>query len=74
MSDVAAPTRRVRPETSGPVLGMVLFVASEAMFFATFFGAYFTIKVNAGLAAGRLAAPEARHRHDPHGDADRSAA
>jgi heme/copper-type cytochrome/quinol oxidase subunit 3 len=34
--------RAVR-ETSGPVLGMVLFVASEAMFFATFFGAYFTI-------------------------------
>ncbi len=35
-----APTR----EMSGPILGMVLFVASEAMFFATFFGAYFTIR------------------------------
>jgi cytochrome c oxidase subunit 3 len=34
--------RAVR-ESSGPVLGMVLFVASEAMFFATFFGAYFTL-------------------------------
>ena len=34
--------RTVR-RTSGPVLGMVVFVASEAMFFATFFGAYFTI-------------------------------
>jgi cytochrome c oxidase subunit 3 len=34
--------RTVR-RTSGPVLGMVIFVASEAMFFATFFGAYFTI-------------------------------
>ena len=34
--------RAVR-QTSGPVLGMVVFVASEAMFFATFFGAYFTI-------------------------------
>jgi cytochrome c oxidase subunit 3 len=34
--------RAVR-RTSGPVLGMVVFVASEAMFFATFFGAYFTI-------------------------------
>ena len=34
--------RTVR-QTSGPVLGMVVFVASEAMFFATFFGAYFTI-------------------------------
>jgi cytochrome c oxidase subunit 3 len=47
MSDVAAPTRQTRPEMSGPVLGMVLFVASEAMFFAAFFGAYFTIKANA---------------------------
>jgi cytochrome c oxidase subunit III len=34
--------RAVR-QTSGPVLGMVVFVASEAMFFATLFGAYFTI-------------------------------
>ena len=34
--------RAVR-KTSGPVLGMVVFVASEAMFFATFFGAYFTM-------------------------------
>jgi cytochrome c oxidase subunit 3 len=32
---------------SGPVLGMVLFVASEAMFFAAFFGGYFTIRANA---------------------------
>jgi cytochrome c oxidase subunit 3 len=39
---VARDERAVR-QTSGPVLGMVLFVASEAMFFATFFGAYFTI-------------------------------
>jgi len=29
---------------SRPILGMVLFVASEAMFFAAFFGAYFTIR------------------------------
>jgi len=35
--------QRVVRQTSGPVLGMVVFVASEAMFFATFFGAYFTI-------------------------------
>jgi cytochrome c oxidase subunit 3 len=34
---------RIVRQTSGPVLGMVVFVASEAMFFATFFGAYFTI-------------------------------
>ncbi len=37
------PDERAVRQTSGPVLGMVLFVASEAMFFATFFGAYFTI-------------------------------
>jgi cytochrome c oxidase subunit III len=40
--DLARDERAVR-RTSGPVLGMVVFVASEAMFFATFFGAYFTI-------------------------------
>jgi len=47
MSDVAMPRERMRPEMSGPVLGMVLFVASEAMFFAAFFGGYFTIRANA---------------------------
>ena len=47
MSDVTATPNRTRPEMSGPVLGMVLFVASEAMFFAAFFGGYFTIKANA---------------------------
>jgi cytochrome c oxidase subunit III len=40
--DLTSDERAVR-QTSGPVLGMVVFVASEAMFFATFFGAYFTI-------------------------------
>ena len=40
--DLTRDERAVR-QTSGPVLGMVVFVASEAMFFATFFGAYFTI-------------------------------
>ena len=47
MSDVTTPRERARPEMSGPVLGMVLFVASEAMFFAAFFGGYFTIRANA---------------------------
>ncbi len=47
MSDVTVTKQRARPEMSGPVLGMVLFVASEAMFFAAFFGGYFTIKANA---------------------------
>jgi cytochrome c oxidase subunit 3 len=47
MSDVTTQRERARPEMSGPVLGMVLFVASEAMFFAAFFGGYFTIRANA---------------------------
>jgi cytochrome c oxidase subunit 3 len=47
MSAVAAPREQAPREMSGPVLGMVLFVASEAMFFAAFFGGYFTIKANA---------------------------
>ena len=46
MSAVASPERKTKPELSGPVLGMVLFVASEAMFFAGFFAAFFTIKDN----------------------------
>jgi cytochrome c oxidase subunit 3 len=46
MSAVTAQTERPSREMSGPVLGMVLFVASEAMFFAAFFGAYFTIRGN----------------------------
>jgi len=46
VSAVATPDKKARPELSGPVLGMVLFVASEAMFFAAFFAAFFTIKDN----------------------------
>ena len=44
MSAVTVPEVRAPREMSGPVMGMVLFVASEAMFFAAFFGAYFTIR------------------------------
>ncbi len=44
MSVAAISEERTRREMSGPILGMVLFVASEAMFFAAFFGAYFTIR------------------------------
>ncbi len=47
MSAVAVRRERAPREMSGPVLGMVLFVASEAMFFAAFFAAYFTIRANA---------------------------
>jgi len=43
VSAVAVPQERASREMSGPILGMVLFIASEAMFFAAFFGAYFTI-------------------------------
>ena len=51
MSDVTAPTSVPAPEMSGPVLGMVLFVASEAMFFAAFFGGTSRSGQRAGLAA-----------------------
>jgi len=47
MSTVAVPEGTTPREMSGPVLGMVLFVASEAMFFGAFFAGYFTIKDNA---------------------------
>jgi cytochrome c oxidase subunit III len=48
VSAVEAPKDRLAPkgEMTGPLLGMVLFVASEAMFFAAFFGAYFTIRAS----------------------------
>ena len=46
MSAIAAAKGRPRTEMSRPVLGMVLFVASEAMFFAAFFAGYFTIRAN----------------------------
>ena len=39
-----SPTDRVIRGVSGPVTGMVLFVAGEAMFFAAFFAAYFSLK------------------------------
>src|SRR5438093_9129956 len=59
----AAPESRTVKEASGPILGMVLFVASEAMFFAAFFGAYFTIKAASsvwpphGIPAPKLGVP-----------------
>ncbi len=47
-SAVPAPSsdERAVASTSSSVLGMVLFVASESMFFAAFFGAYVTTYVN----------------------------
>ncbi len=45
MSAATVSRERAAPrEMTSPILGMVLFVASEAMFFAAFFGAYFTIR------------------------------
>ena len=41
-TEIAIDQRAVKASSSS-VLGMTLFVASEAMFFAAFFGAYFTI-------------------------------
>lgn len=50
MSGAAVPVpssdERAVASTSSSVLGMVLFVASESMFFAAFFGAYVTTYVN----------------------------
>ncbi len=63
MSAVSVPNERPSREMSGPVMGMVLFVASEAMFFAAFFGGYFTIRGNAkvwpppGIPALKIAIP-----------------
>ena len=42
----APADERAVASTSSSVLGMVLFVASESMFFAAFFGAYVTTYVN----------------------------
>jgi len=46
VSETFLDERAVRG-TSSPILGMVLFVASEAMFFAALFAAYFTIYAKA---------------------------
>jgi cytochrome c oxidase subunit 3 len=45
-SQLSASERAIRG-VSGPVMGMVLFVAGEAMFFAAFFAAYFSLKAQA---------------------------
>jgi cytochrome c oxidase subunit III len=48
MSAAERPMTLERPiaGTSSPVMGMVLFVAGEAMFFAAFFAAYFSIRAS----------------------------
>ncbi|MFB3738373.1 MAG: heme-copper oxidase subunit III [Candidatus Velamenicoccus archaeovorus] len=51
MSDalVLSSDERAVRGTSSPVMGMVLFVAGEAMFFASFFGAYASIFASAAV-------------------------
>ncbi len=41
---VAAPVARRRDPMPAPLLGVVLFVASECVFFSALFGAYFTVR------------------------------
>lgn len=38
-----------RPEMTASALGMILFIASEMVFFAALFGAYFTIRAGASV-------------------------
>ncbi len=63
MKSIGVREGRAPRELSGPVLGMVLFVASEAMFFGAFFGAYFTIRSSldqwppAGITAPEIGIP-----------------
>ena len=57
----AGARRGARPARSGisnPILGMILFIASEVMFFAGLFAAYFNVR----LTAAALAAPRQRGR------------
>src|SRR6266545_776363 len=44
---VAAPVARRRDPMPAPLLGVILFVASECVFFAALFGAYFTVRAAA---------------------------
>jgi len=46
---IVSPDELAVREKSGPVMGMVLFVASEAIFFAAFFGGYFSIRTSASV-------------------------
>jgi len=48
-SPVAALPHDARGGIGNPVLGMLLFITSEVMFFAGLFAAYFNVRANAGL-------------------------
>jgi cytochrome c oxidase subunit 3 len=48
-SPVAALPHDARGGIGNPVLGMLLFLTSEVMFFAGLFAAYFNVRANAGL-------------------------
>lgn len=46
---MSSETQVQRAEISASALGMILFIASEVMFFAALFGAYFTIRAGAAV-------------------------
>src|SRR2546422_10879509 len=46
-SPVAGLAHDARGGISNPILGMLLFITSEVMFFAGLFGAYFTVRASA---------------------------
>ena len=45
--------RRARAASAIVVLGMLLFITSEVMFFAGLFAAYFNVRANAAIVAAR---------------------
>jgi len=45
-SPVAGLAHDTRGGISNPILGMLLFITSEVMFFAGLFGAYFTVRAS----------------------------
>src|ERR1043165_8638796 len=62
-SHAAVPTTRKRDPMPASLLGVILFVASECVFFAALFGAYFTVRSQAtvwppaGIEEGLKALP-----------------
>ncbi len=48
-ADIAARRRCPARGTDTTLMGMLLFIASEVMFFAALFGAYFNVKATAAV-------------------------
>ena len=57
-SPVAGLAHDARGGISNPILGMILFITSEVMFFAGLFAAYFNIRANADLWPPRIEGTE----------------